>query len=355
MSIQWRPEVNPLTTPHSYRIQVVPRGTVGYNEMAADIASTNPNFTEEMIKSLGPLMMAWIQQRMINGYKVTLPEACSFYISITGMLDSPDDALPENDEMVQANARFSRPYIKEIRHQAKFERLPMTEKLPVITSTEDTKLKLADVLFAAGVLRLTGSNLEFDESNPNCGCVLSGTRNGQIKQSTFASVSNSAVLVVPEIPAQDAPWNNEYTVTLTTQYSEHGTLRSSTYRRKLRTPIVWDDLPHEGGTGVLTGSAEVPYVTIESGTIGADEMLRIQAVIDSRSGQMLLNLIDMKEDGQAGATVAVTANGAYTLTGFSGSNVSSISLLVHEYDALKDMLHNSYGSRLVDIVDIQRV
>jgi hypothetical protein len=353
MSIQWRPEVNSLTTPHSYRIQVVPRGTVGYNEMATDIAATNPNFTEEMIKSLGPLMMTWIQQRMINGYKVTFPEACSFYISMGGTLDSPDAQLPESDEMVQANTRFSRPYMKEIRHQAKFERLPMTEKLPVITSTQDTKLKLADVLFADGVLKLTGSNMDFDESSPNCGCTIAGTRNGQQKQSTFASVSNSEILVVPDIPTQDAPWNNEYTVTVTTQYSEHGTLRSGTCRRKLRTPIAWDGLPHEGGTGVLTGSAEVPYVTIESGTLAADEMLRIQAMIDSRSGELFINLIDMEEGGKAGAAVLVPDSGDYVLPGFSGSGVSDVHITVHEQALLVELLRNSYSSRMVDIVDIR--
>ena len=353
MSIQWRPEPNPLTTPPSYRIQAVPRNTAGYEEMAADISSAQPIYSPETISSLAPLIMKWIQQRLIGGDKVTLEEAFSFYISFTGKLDSPDAPLPEDDDMLQVNVRVSQPFVKEIRHQAKLERLPMTEKLPVITSTEDTKLKLADVLFAGGVLHLTGSNLNFDESKPDCGCVLEGTRSGRQKQSTYASVANSAILLVPDIPEQDAPWNNEYTVTLTTQYTEHGTLRSGTCRRKLRTLLSWDGLSHEGGTGVLTGSAEVPYVTLESGTIAADEMLRIQAVIDSRTGQLLLNLIDMEEGGKAGAAVTVTANGTYTLPGFSGSGVTSIVINVAMYSDLFSLMRNNYSGRLVDILDIR--
>jgi hypothetical protein len=354
-TIQWRPEVNALTTPQSYKILHVPRGTVGYSEMAADISTADPIYSPDIISGLAPLIMKWIQQQLINGDKVTLPEACSFSLSFIGRLDSPDAPLPEDDDLLQVNVRVSQPFVKEIRHQAKLERLPMSEKLPVITSTEDTKLKLADVLFADGVLRLTGSNLDFDESSPDCGCVLEGTRSGRKKQSTYASVANSAILLVPDIPAQDHPWNNEYSVTVTTQYSEHGSLRSGTCRRKLRTPLTapLSGHPHPPETGILTGNAVAPYVKITGGAASADEMLRIQAMLDSRSGQLFLNLLDMEEGGRTGAAVMVPANGEYTLPGFSGSAVSSLAVKVSNYAALVDLIRNSYAGRLVDILDIR--
>jgi hypothetical protein len=353
MSIKYRLELNLLTTPHSYRIQVVPGKTVGYDEMAADISAAHPNFTEEMVRSLGPLIMEWIQQQMINGDKVIFPKAISFFLSCFGKIDNPDDQFINGEESMQMNMRVSKPYMNKIRTNGKLERQPMSEKLPVISFTEDRKLKLADVLNPAGVLRITGNNMDFDEDNPNCGCIIEGTRNGQTKQSTYGIVDNSQILLVPNIPAQDAPWNNEYMVTITTQYSEHGSLRSGIYRRKLRTPLTWDGLPHEGGIGILTGSAEVPYVTIESGTVAADEMLRIQAMIDSRTGTLLMHLIDMQEGGRTGATVAIPANGDYVLPGFSGSNVSNVHITVHEWTALIALMRNSYSNRLVDIVDIR--
>nr|MDU9045697.1 hypothetical protein [Candidatus Electrothrix aestuarii] len=58
----------------------------------------------------------------------------------------------------------------------------MSKKQPLITSAEDTKLKLTDVLNPDGVLHLTGSNLFFQEDNPDCSCVLQGTRSGQTKE-----------------------------------------------------------------------------------------------------------------------------------------------------------------------------
>jgi len=353
MSIQWRPELNMLTTPHSYRIQIVPNKTVGYAEMAADISAANPNFTEEMIKSLGPLMMKWIQQQMINGNKVIFAKAISFFLSCSGKLDGPGDQFVDGEQAIQMNIRVSKPYINDIRHDSKLERQPMNEKLPIISSAEDTKLKLADVLNPAGVLRLTGSNMDFDENDPNSGCVIEGTRNGRKQQSTYGMVDNSQILIVPDIPAQDAPWNNEYSVIVTTQYSDHGTLRSGTYRRKLRTPISWDGLPHEGGIGILTGNADIPYVTLESGTIAADEMVRIQAMIDARTGTLLMNLIEMQEGGKVGATVAVPSNGNYVLPGFSGSGVNNVHITVHEWAALITLMRNKYSNRLVDIIDIR--
>ncbi|MGR0482932.1 MAG: DUF4469 domain-containing protein [Candidatus Electronema sp. V4] len=355
MSIQYRIEGNPLTTPPSCRIQAVPRGTAGYEEMAADISAEQPIYSPETVSGLAPLIMKWIQQRLIGGDKVTLPEAFGFYISFKGRLDSPDDPLPDNDDLIQVNVRVSQPFVKEIRHKAKLERLPMTEKLPVISATEDTKLKLADVLFAGGVLKLTGSNLDFDESSPDCGCVLEGTAGGRIRQSTYASVSNSAVMLVPEIPAQVEAWQNEYTVTLTARYSKRGTLRSGTCRRKLRSPLTVTDLGHPNReTGILTGgTASAPYASVIDGAVSADEMLRVQAVVDSRTGQLLLSLLDMEEGGQAGAAVAVAANGNYTLQGFSGSAVSSLTVKVSDYAALLSLIRNSYAGRLADILEVR--
>jgi hypothetical protein len=354
-TILWRPEVNALTTPQSYKILHVPRSSVGYDEMAADISAGQPIYSAETISSLAPLIMKWIQQQLINGNQVTFPEAFTFGLSFTGKLDSPDSPLPVGDDLLQINVRVSRPFIKEVRHKGKLERMPLSEKLPQISSTEDTKLKLADVLYADGVLHLTGSNLDFDEENSACGCVIKGTRSGTKRQSTYASVSSSSVLLVPDIPAQNDPWNNEYTVSVSTQYSEHGSLRTGTYRRKLRTPLTvpLSGHPHPPETGILTGTAASPLVSIIGGTVTANEMLRIQAVIDSRSGQLLINLLDMQEGGGAGAAVIVTANGELSLPGFIGSAVTSLNIRVNSFVQLKEMLRNDYGGRVVDIMEVK--
>ncbi|MCI5158176.1 MAG: DUF4469 domain-containing protein, partial [Candidatus Electrothrix sp. AUS1_2] len=237
-TVQWRPQVNALTKPVSYRIQIVPRGIAGYDEMAVDISTANPNYNEELVRSLAPIIMEWIQGRMINGDQVTLSDAFIFRVTAQGRLDSPDAPLPGDEDMLQASISGSRDFLRRLRTEARMERLPMNEKLPHINAAEDTKLKLADVLNPTGLLHLSGGNLDFDEETPDCGCTIRGTESGETKQSTFGIISNSEILLAPDIPAQANPWNNEYTISVTTQHTEHGTPRTGTYQRRLRTPLA---------------------------------------------------------------------------------------------------------------------
>ncbi|MCI5121910.1 MAG: DUF4469 domain-containing protein, partial [Candidatus Electrothrix sp. AUS4] len=218
-TIQWRPIINALTKPLSYRILFVPRNTAGYDEMAADISATHPNYNADLIHSLAPLIFDWILQRLINGDQVTLKDAFRFRPSFTGRLNAPDAPLPDNDDLLGVSVFASRNLLQRLRKAARFSRLPMVQKQPLITSTQDTKLKLADVLNPAGVLHLIGSNLFFDEDDPDCHCTLAGTESGETVQTTFALIANTEILLVPDIPAQAHPWNNEYTVTVTTQYT----------------------------------------------------------------------------------------------------------------------------------------
>ncbi|MCW5206808.1 DUF4469 domain-containing protein [Desulfobulbus sp. F5] len=354
-TIQWRPQVNALTKPQSYRPQFVPRGTSGYDKMAAAIAAAHPNYNAELLRSVAPLIMDWIQQELINGWQVTFSDAFTFYPTLTGRMKGPDDPLPDSEDLLQVTAYASRPFVQGVRQVAQFERLPMIEKLPVITSVEDTKLKLADVLNPAGVLRMTGSNLQFDEHAPDCGCTISGTQSGETKQSTFASISNSEILLVPDIPAQAHPWHNEYTLSLSTQYTEHGTQRTGLYRRRLRSPLTVTKMGHANppDTGILSGNGANALVSITGGTVSADERLRIQAVLDMQADRLLFSLLDMKEGGATGAEAAATANGNLTLQGFSGSAVSNLAIRVNDYAALKVLIRNQYGGRIVDILDVK--
>ena len=354
-TIQWRVVINALTKPLSYRILFVPRNTAGYDEMAADISSTHPNYNADLIRSLAPLIFDWILQRMSNGDQVTLKDAFRFRPTFTGRLNSPDDPLPDNDDLLGVAVFPSRNLLQRLRAVARFTRLPMSQKQPLITSAADTKIKLADVLNPNGVLHLTGSNLNFEEDDPDSGCIITGTESGETKQSTFAMIANTEILLVPDIPAQANPWNNEYTVTVTTQYTEHGTERSGTYQRRLRTPLAVPGLrqtpPPE--TGILSGKAAAPNVIVTGGALTADESLRIQVLQDLTEERLLFALLDMQEGGAAGEEVVVKENGTYTLPGFADSAVSSLEIRVDHYLALWSMIRNDYSGRLVDVLDVK--
>lgn len=353
-TIQWRPEVNALTTPQSYRLRFIPRAVLGYEELTAEIVRDNPTWNESLVKAVLHARDEKIKEQLINGNQVTLEDAFSYRLSFHARLEEPDDPPPAPEDTLRVKISVSRPFVKEVRQSARMERLPAEEKLPLITSAEDTELEMNNTLYNSGVLRLTGNDLFFNRKAPDCGCIIQGTRSGRAVQTRFASISNTEVLVVPNIPLQDDPWNNEYTVSLSTQYTEHGTLRTSTYRRRLRTPLEVTGFGHPNmEVGILTGRATAPYVTVTGGWLSADGMMRIQAVLDPREGHILCSLLDMRADGMAGDPVAVRENGDCILSGFTDSVLSSLDIRVSNYAALLNLVRKDYAGRLVDILEVK--
>jgi hypothetical protein len=170
------------------------------------------------------------------------------------------------------------------------------------------------------------------------------------------AVTPAVILRAEElIPAQPDPWNNEYTVSISTRYTEHGTLRTGTYRRRLRTPLVINSLSLETGPGILSGSDAAPFARITDGTVtaSASTMIRIQATLDIGDGHIELTLLDMKEGGKAGTPVRVTDNAVYVVNGWENATVSSLNIPVDDFAGLKDFIRSGYAGRLVDVLDVR--
>lgn len=353
-TIQYRPEPNPLTTPGSYKLRFIPQGVAGYEEVAAAVALKNPNWPADMVKAVLTAGNEEIRALLGNGMQVTLEEAFTYRPSFHARLDSPDDSLPPMDQLLRVNASVSRPFVQAVRQAAHLERLAPEKKMPVLLSAEDTGLELNDVLNQRGVLRLSGSLLLFDRKDPDCGCVIEGTRSGRIVQSQFASIANTEILVVPHIPIQDDPWNNEYLVSLNTRYTEHGTVRTGTYGRRLRSPLVLSGFstkkPEE--VGLLTGAAAAPYVVATAAKMSSEVQIRLQAVLDLTDNRLSLSLLAMEKRGRAGDAVTVPGNGIYTLPGFSGSAVTSLTLRMDNYADLTALIRSAYNGRIVDILEL---
>lgn len=354
-TIQWRPEINALTTPQSYRILYLPRTVLGTADVATLMAKALPNYSEEEFKTFITLHNQIIAETLSTGGQVTEENDFTYSLSFTGRLDSPDDPLPPLDECLHIRIHASQPLTEAVRQAAQTERLPEEKKLPLISTAQDTVLGLKDVLNPAGLLQLTGTDMSFDRSQADAGCVIEGTQSGKTVQTRFGKIEDSEIIVMPDIPAQAHPWNNEYTVSVSTRYSGHGTLRTGTYSRMLRSPLTLTKMGHPNPpeTGILTGKESSPHVSVTGGSVAADETVRIQAVFDARTDALLFSLLDMQEGGKTGTAASVTANGNVTLQGFSGSAVTSLSIRVNSYAALKEMIRSSYGGRVVDVLKVE--
>ena len=351
--IYWRPKVNALTNPQSYTVAYVPQAVIGYDELAEEMARDNPAWDKAQIKAMLMARDKTIMRQLLNGNQVTLENAFSYHLSFNARLDSPDAPLPPVEKMLKVKVSASRTFVKEVRAQAHLERLPAEEKAPVILAAEDTVLGLKDVLNSSGALRLTGSRLSFNYAKADEGCVIEGTRSGRTVQTRFVGISNTEVTFLPDIPAQDELWNNEYTVSVAARYTENGSLRTSLYRRRLRTPLLIQGLSFESGPGILTDNATAPYVRIQEGEATASLMVRIEATVDLHTDELFLRLLDMTERGLAGERVKITENTTYTLPGFSGSPLRSLIVACDNAAQLTAMVRTQYAGQVVDVLDIR--
>jgi hypothetical protein len=254
---------------------------------------------------------------------------------------------------LQVRVYASPPFAAEVRHSGKLEQLARDKKLPLINRVKDTLFKLENVLNPNSVLQLTGDDLYFDAEQGTGECVLEGTESGRSVQSRLNLVSNTTIMLMPDIPTQSNPWNNEYTMSVTTRYTPHGTPRTGIYERMLRTPLVIQNFGPGIEIGILTGAEDTAYVSVTGGTASGEATLRIQVLLDVPADCLRFNLLDMTEGGAAGAAITVTANGDITLQGFAGSPVTTLDIRVLEYAALKEMLRNNYNCRLVDVLVVQ--
>jgi hypothetical protein len=350
MSIVWRPEENAMTNPRSHWVRVIPKDSLGYAKLAERIVLKNPVCSAEQAESVLRTRDTEILAILLDGSQVSLENAFTYHLSVTAKLDAPDDPLPP-DATVNVQVYAARPFVEAVRHAAKLERLPPEQKLPLIAGAEDTVLGLNDVLNPGGVLQLTGTGLLFDPKTGSGECVIAGTREGRAVQSRFAMISNSMILVVPEIPAQTEPWNNEYRVSVTARYTAHGSLRTGAYQRLLRTPLA---VVLGQNNGILSGAETSPLARVTGGQLNgaASVRVRIQAAINAQDGKLRLSLLDMSEGGAAGDEVRVTHNGVCALPGWVGSDLSSLEVTVDNLKDLVSKIMEEYTGRLVDILDV---
>lgn len=353
--VQWRPYVNALTKPRSYRARVMPKETVDYAGMARIISEKNPLWSADLVESILRARDEEVLNQLVAGNQVSFENAFTYHLSLAVRLNAVDDPLPADKSFVKIAAYAARDAVERTRQEAEFERLPPTEKAPVLAGAEDTTMKLDDVLNPQGLLRLIGTDLLFDPAKQGEGCVIAGTRSGSMAQSRFGPISNSEALIMPDVPPQDDPWNNEYRVSITTRYTERGTLRTGAYGRPLRTPLTLTNFGHSSlpPVGILTGSAAAPYVLAIGGSLAANTTVRIEIIQDMQQEELAFRLLDMQDGGAAGAVLPVTNNGSFALSGFTGSPLTTLNIIVNNYDGLWELIRADYGGRLVDVLNLR--
>ncbi|MCI5197681.1 MAG: hypothetical protein D3919_15965, partial [Candidatus Electrothrix sp. AW5] len=87
--------------------------------------------------------------------------------------------------------------------------------------------------------------------------------------------------------------------------------------------------------------------------VGDAVQVRIQAVLDSQSGELRLNLLDMQTNGVQADTVTVSEDGTYTLPDLPDAGLMGLVVTVQNAVGLEELVRSNYGGRLVDILNVQ--
>ncbi|MCI5150743.1 MAG: hypothetical protein D3916_15390, partial [Candidatus Electrothrix sp. MAN1_4] len=99
--VQWRPQLNALTTPQSYKAQSVPKDSLGYDEIAERIALKNPVINAGLAKATLELEREVVKEELVNGNQVSLENFLTWHLTLATRLEAPDDPLPPADEIVR--------------------------------------------------------------------------------------------------------------------------------------------------------------------------------------------------------------------------------------------------------------
>ena len=128
-TILWRPEVNALTTPQSFRPRHIPRASLGYDELAARIEERNPIYNTGLGKGFMLEMREAIREQLVNGNQISLEGFFTCHISLSGRLNTPDDPIAPPSESVHTKFFASQRLEADVRKDAHLEREAREQKL----------------------------------------------------------------------------------------------------------------------------------------------------------------------------------------------------------------------------------
>jgi hypothetical protein len=349
-SIQWKVEQNKLTTPASYRARTVARTTLDYAGVASAMAARNPQLSAGLIEFVLREFREEVRIQLANGNSINLENFLKFAVNFAARLPTAVSPLPPLAECLDVQVSASKTLRDNVRSTTSTEKIASVEKAPMILAVTDVTTGLQNVMDGGTSIVLNGTNMYFDNTMPGAECVIEGTRNGRTVQTNFGKRANSEIIVVADYPAQTNDHNNEYTISVTTSYTENGSLRTGTYNKRLRVPLqVSISAP---ATGILSGAEVVPLVSVTGGTATVSQRIRIQAVINNQDQILRISLLDMTEGGVVGNTVIINGDGTYEILGYTGSTVTSLTITINDYAALYALVNTAYSNRMVDILNV---
>jgi len=345
MSIEYNVISNMLTSPPSYGCRPSPKTVLDLEAISAAINLSNPTIPIATAKDVLELLREVVKLNLLAGNSVNLENFISFVLSMPIRLAKPTDLLPTN--RVNIHGIPSVTFKEEVKQLATYLRLGYVTKQPQIISSYDTNTDYQYFVRNGFGCAIDGANLSFDPNQSDEGIFLTSEEGNEIKQDNILLINPSKLMFVPSLDSavQPAGQNSvEQTLTVRTRYTENGTLRSTTFGRKLRTT---------NGINVLGGFDSI-FVT--GGNSGGPAQ-----IIDYVPGATNRIVAKIRPDGvlvfaiapyvgDFGQEYEVLANGAYPVEGGDDPMIINVTDYAELYSTVVD-----YGNYIQEIVELQPI
>lgn len=318
---------NVLTNPPSYTARVVPNSILGYDEVAAQINLHNPTIPVGTAKTVLEAFREEVKLQLANGNTVNLSNFVSFVTTMPVKLVNATDPLPSNP--INISAKPATPFKDEIRAAATYTRLATEIKAPSIASAFDTVSAINGFVRNGYGLRISGTNLRFDQADVNEGVFLLSSAGNDVRQDNISLNDPSNLIVIPGLDSAAGPAGTasvEHSLSVKSRYTDNGQIRTGTYGKKLRSPNVISDATSDQVfvCGAQTsGPAKIKTYT------GAQVTCRLVAQIKN-TGELTLSVGTMA--GVFGQQMTVTAAGDFVLAGLA----ANVTVEVTDYQVLYD-------------------
>jgi len=350
MAIQYDVVQNKLTNPATYACRTSAVATLTTEDVANLINGKNPTIPVGTASAVLNLLREVAVEQLAAGNWLKLDRFISMAPSLKAALVQPTDPLPP--DALYINFKTSAPMLTDVATLATYQRTGYPTKSPSIVSMGDSISGMINMIQTDMPIYLRGDNLRFDPTDTNQGVWIENVELSGEKMGSFSQLDPKTVIGTfdEDMPAEGTGFANEFSVTLKTKFTTNGGIRTGTYGSYVRGMIV----PAEATPDILhmvISDASVFYAEVTSIVGGAALPAQLVIEVDSISDLMTAKLGSIPAYGSTavfGDKVTISADGAYTIPGWSGGTTTEFNITVTGWNTLKTNVKNRYSRYLAE-------
>jgi hypothetical protein len=344
---------NKLTSPVSYYCRVAANEILDFQDIAELLNAKNPTVPTVVALSILNDLRTVVKEQLLAGKTVKLTNFCSFVTTLPVKLESPIDPLPSGK--LNVTGKISQTMRDEMRNEAEFTREGYTSKEPSIIQEVDIQRQIAGTFEATFPFQIFGSNLKFNQEDPEQGLFLNDGTNNEFRVDIYSEIGNTKVSSIVTREADNATgYFNEFSLQARTKYTETGSLRITSYSKPIRqrvlTSAIIRGLLYSLMDGNNTWFGSLNSSNVSTASAHANLILRRDTL-----GVITARMQNYQKYGGTvltGDPVTISGNGLVAIPPIG--EVTSFEITISDFSLMNDLM-DKYSGELIEpltIVDV---